>query len=306
MQRKRISTIKEQREELTIKDCFYKFMTHCKVKNLSERTLKFYREIFLYFTRFYNEDNLIESINIETVEQFILHEQDRGLTTNSVNTNLRGLRVFFYFCMERKYLSEPFKIHLLKAEEVIKECYTDAELKKILRMPYKNDWLEWRNWAIVNFLIGTGARVSTVISIKIEDLRFDNDTILFKKTKNRKQQVIPVSPYLKKALLKYLSTWDYKQEDFLFPNQDYKQLTANGFIQCVSAYNRSRGVTKTSSHLFRHTFATNYIKSNGNLFKLQKLLGHSSIDIVKKYVNLLDADLQEDFARCNALDRLYS
>ena len=72
----------------------------------------------------------------------------------------------------------------------------------------------------------------------------------------------------------------------------------------IQRYNKSRGVNKTSVHLFRHTFATMYLKNGGDIYRLQKLLGHSSIKITEKYLHYTTAELQRDYNKLNPLDRL--
>ena len=76
------------------------------------------------------------------------------------------------------------------------------------------------------------------------------------------------------------------------------------FQKSVWSYNISRGVSKTSIHLFRHTFAKNYILAGGGMLQLQALLGHSTLDMTKRYVSIYGQELQRDFDRLNPLDNL--
>ena len=69
-------------------------------------------------------------------------------------------------------------------------------------------------------------------------------------------------------------------------------------------FNIARGVTKTSLHLFRHTFAKNYILAGGGMAQLQAILGHSTMDMTRRYVNLYGQDIQKDFNRFNPLNNL--
>jgi integrase/recombinase XerD len=107
--------------------------------------------------------------------------------------------------------------------------------------------------------MATGNRVGTIISIKIGDIDFDNDTIILKKTKNRNQQIIPISNSLKMILLEYLKYRKGNAEDYLFCTATGGQLTRSSVITAIRKYNQKRGVRKTSIHLFRHTFAKNWI-----------------------------------------------
>ncbi|MCL2697847.1 MAG: tyrosine-type recombinase/integrase, partial [Oscillospiraceae bacterium] len=63
-------------------------------------------------------------------------------------------------------------------------------------------------------------------------------------------------------------------------------------VSAIQTYNRNRGVEKTSIHLFRHIFAKNWIMNGGDIFRLQKILGHSSLEMVKEYVSMLGVDIK--------------
>ena len=276
---------------------FYKF---CTLKNLREQTLTYYKEDITYFKSHIAITN-IDELTQEIYDDFIYGEIEKGKKTTSLNTRIRGLRVFFNFCVEREYM-EPINAKLLKTDKEIKEPYTDAELKKLLRRPTSNKWVEWRSWAIVNYLVATGNRIGTVADTKISDINFDEDTILMRTVKNRKQQILPLSPALKTVLLEYLDTWAWDATDFLFPTFEKKKLQKRTLQGTIAKYNVSRGVSKTSCHLFRHTFAKNFILAGGGLVQLQALLGHSTMDMSRHYVEIYGLDLRRDFEKLNPLD----
>lgn len=156
-----------------------------------------------------------DEITQRVYDDFIFRELEAGKKTVSLNTRIRGLRVFFKFCAEREYM-EPIDAKLMKVDEEIKEPYSDTELQKLLERPQSNRWAAWRTWAAINYLVSTGNRAGTVVNLKIEDLDFDALTIRLRQVKNRRQQIIPMSPALKDVLLEYLNTWTWTQEDFLF------------------------------------------------------------------------------------------
>ena len=278
------------------------FIKFCKLKNLTERTIEFYEEDLMYLQNYVNAKYLDE-ITQETLDDFILEELDKGRRTTTLNTRLRGLRVFFKFCAEREYMEE-LSIKLLKDDAELKEPYTDAELLKLLARPKSNRWAEYRSWAMINYLVATGNRARTIVNIKISDVNFDENTIHLRAMKNRHQQIIPLSPALKEVLEEYLSSWKWSFDDYLFPSSSGGQLATTSFQQAIRKYNAARGVSKTSIHLFRHTFAKNFILAGGGLVQLQMLMGHSTLDMTRHYVNLYGADLSKDFERLNPLDNI--
>ena len=279
----------------SFEDAKTSFIKFCKLKNLTERTIEFYEEDLRYFCK-YISVKYLDEITQETLDNFILEELDKGKRTTTINTRLRGLRVFFKFCAERDYIEE-LSIRLLKDDAELKEPYTDAELRKLLARPKSNRWAEYRSWAMVNYLVATGNRARTIVNIKISDVNFDENTIHLRAMKNRHQQIIPLSPALKEVLEEYLSSWKWNFDDYLFPSSTGEQLAVRSFQQAIRKYNTDRGVSKTSIHLFRHTFAKNFILAGGGLVQLQMLLGHSTLEMTRHYVNLYGADLNKDFER---------
>ena len=82
-------------------------------------------------------------------------------------------------------------------------------------------------------------------------------------------------------------------------------MSENCLHNAIRAYNLSRGVKLTSIHAFRHTFARMYlVDCNGNALKLQRLLGHSTLDMTKKYVRIFDEDLIDDFKKVSPLEAI--
>ena len=113
-----------------------------------------------------------------------------------------------------------------------------------------------------------------------------------------------MSSSLNAALSLYLKVWDWEPDNYLFPGIHNEQIQPHTLELAIRKYNLSRGVTKTSTHLFRHTFAKNYILAGGGMIQLQAILGHSTMDMTRKYINLYGNDIQRDFDRLNPLNNI--
>jgi len=289
-----------------LKEGYERFYRTKEVMNSSKETLKFYEQCFSRFSAFFGEERNCNEIDNDTVTDYLIYlrEQERKLAQKTIESYLRGLRAILYFFMENGYM-ESFHITLPKSDEVIKETYTESEVQKLVAKPNlkKSSFSELRNWAMVCYFLATGNRLGTVSNLKIGDIDFKNDEILIRKTKNRRQQLIPLSQGLKQVLSEYLQHRQGNDDDYLFCNAYGHQLTKDSMTSCISSYNHGRGVTKTSIHLFRHTFAKNWILNGGDIFRLQKILGHSTLDMVKQYVAMFGGDLKRDFERFSVLDQ---
>lgn len=291
-------------QQLTIQEAIELFIRKANVKNLSQNTLNTYKVHLDAFCRYRDGSGRIDQLTEEVIDGFILYlKEHTNANEITINTYLRTIRAFLYYSMGCGYL-DHFKITLLKTEKKIKETYTDQELNRLLKKPSldKCSFAEYRMWVFENYLLGTGNRLSSALNIRINDIDFENGTILVRKTKNRRQQIIPLSKVLADILKEYLNVRGGNAEDFLFCNIYGEQGNHRTFQQEVAKYNIRRNVNKTSCHLFRHTFAKKWILAGGDMFRLQKILGHSDLSVTREYVQMFSQDLQLDFDRFNPLD----
>ena len=290
----------------TLNNAFEEFHTFKKISNLSKESIIFYENKFKIFGMFHNTAQPCESVTKETIYKYIEYLQNKGTVNDvTINSYLRGLRVIFYFFMELGYMPK-FKISLIKCDKELKETYTTEELERLLKKPdvKKTGFAEYRNWVIVNYLLATGNRLRTLINLKWVDVDFQNDMIRLTVVKNRQQQLIPLSATLKTTLKEYRIYRKGNADDYVFCSQFGGQMTKSCAETSIRRYNSQRGVTKRSIHLFRHTFAKLWILNGGDIFRLQKILGHSSLDIVKEYVNMFSTDLQQNFDEFNPLENI--
>lgn len=291
--------------ECTMKDIFERFISSKKAQNVSKETISYYGYCYQFFTEFFGEDKLASSIISGDVNKYVEHLMNKETINEvTINTYLRGIRVILYYGMKEESIPK-FQIKLIKVEKRVKETYTDSELLALTRKPdLKNcDFSEYRNWVIINFLLGTGVRLATVVETLISDIDFDNMMLVIRNIKSRKHQIIPLSRELEKILREYLEYRRGNKEEHLFCNPYGAMITKDALKKSIANYNKKRGVAKTSIHVFRHTFAKKWILNGGDVFKLQKILGHSTLDITREYVNMFSTDLQINFESFNPLDR---
>ena len=302
--RQRISMKKTT--EMTLKEAYELFERKGRVRNLSENTLNTYKYHFDALCRCIDENRMVHTITQNEVDEFILYlKNECKVKSVTINSYLRTIRVFLYFCTDSGYMP-AFRIGMVKEEKKIKETYTTEELERPLEKPdiSKCRFSEYRAWVFENFLVATGMRISSALNVKIKDLDFTEYTIFIRKTKNRKQQVIPLSYTLAEILREYLEIREGDEDSYVFCNDFGEKGNRRTYQQLIQRYNLSRNVNKTSCHLFRHTFAKNWILAGGDIFRLQKILGHYDLEMTKEYLAMFGQDLQMDFEKFNPLDRL--
>lgn len=300
--------LNKKTNNMTVEEAYQKFIKVREILNVSKATIKHYNCTYSQFIQYLDKDTFCNTININTIYGFIdfLKNRNHDIKIKSINTYLIDLCAFFNYLADEEIMGR-FKLSLLRDDEKIKETYTDYELEKLLRKPNmkRASFAEYRNWVIVNYLLGTGNRAGTLCYLKVEDFDFENHEIILKRLKAKRQYIIPMSSVLERILKEYL---EYRKpqspSDFMFCNQYREPLVYSALRTAIVRYNLSRGVTKTSIHLFRHTFAKKWILNGGDMFRLQRMLGHKSLEMVKNYVNMFDGDLKNSFDIFSPLDNL--
>ena len=308
----KINLTRGSNKDLLLDEVFKDFITYSNSKNLSEKTIEYYKINYDQFKSFIDDnsqsqDVTVEVLNQELVEAYRLKLLNQGLATATINSYLRAIRSFLYYTMKFNYI-EKFKVNLIRAEDKIKETYTNQELSILLQKPNIEEcsFSEYRNWVIINWVLSTGNRSRTLRNIKIEDLDLQNGYVKLRKVKNRKQQIIPISKQMVMIITEYLQFRKGEDDHYLFCTQYGEKLSGEGLKSAIYRYNSRRGLSKTSIHLLRHTFAKLWIKNGGDIFRLQKILGHKNMEMVREYVNMFSEDLKEDFEKFNPINQFRS
>lgn len=289
--------------EKTFKDGCEEYLLDCKARNLREGTLKHYTDVMKQLYKYIPEETPIAGMNADTFKKFIVKMGKRkDINSQSLNTYARDLKTIMYFFMRQEYIP-TVKLNIPRVDKTPIETYTDSELQKLLKKPdIKNcTFTEYKMWVMTNFLLSTGVRQKSLLNLKIKDLDFDSEFINITHTKNRKALIIPMNSDIKRILLEYLKYRGGGQDDYLFCNIYGKQLAKSTMIHTLMEYNRNRGVERTGTHRYRHTFEKKWVMMNGNLVTLQKVLGHSSLQMTQNYINLLVSDMKKDIEEFNIL-----
>lgn len=292
-----------------LKPLFEEFIEERKALGRVEETLQSYRTTYKKFMEYFGEraeetGNIVSSMFIEWTNAM----RDEELRPATINHNLGDMRAFMYWCMdEERQFIEPFRIKLIKVQEEMPKDYTVEEIKALLKKPDKKaKFTEWRTWAICCFVVGTGARLGTLVDIRMKDIDLMNGKVFYQHTKNKKLQTANIPPQLVKSLTDYINMWRYDvvEEDYLFCNVSGEALSKASLTQGYRKYTEKRGVDKTNIHGLRHTFAREWFLNGGDVVQLSKILGHSTLAMSEHYMNIY-ADMARDrFVEYNPLENI--
>jgi site-specific recombinase XerD len=164
-----------------------------------------------------------------------------------------------------------------------------------------------RNQTIFMLMLDTGLRMGELINLKMDDIHM-NEGLLKVIGKGKKERIVPMGSNAQRALQRYLFRYRPKpfstSIDYVFLSQVGKPLTDNSVKLIFSRLAKRSGVARLHAHLCRHTFATRFLINGGDVFTLQQILGHSTLEMVRHYVNLAANHVAIQHQKFSPLDRL--
>lgn len=301
MARKRIVNKVQQP---TIEELFKLFVSSQIANGVSEKTAKTYRSHMSCISKHLDIHLPADQLTNSIVNDAVISMRNSGLAHNSISSYMRVFSTFSKWCVSEGYI-QPISIPKYRDVETVKETYTEEELSLLLQKPAKNcDFAEFRNWAIVNFLLNCGCRSASVRNIQNCDVNLKDGQVILRHTKTGKIQCVPLCSRMIQILRDYMSIRGGADDEYLFCDVYGGQLSENGLKLAIRKYNQKRGVNKTSVHALRHSFAREFITSGGGALQLQHILGHSTLAMTKHYCRLYDSDLMVDYDSISPLSRL--
>ena len=231
-----------------------------------------------------------------------------GTCSGTVARDYGAFKCFFRF-LSRERLIPQNPIQLVEKPRMEKKLVRPLSLDQarlLLSKSSQKTFLGQRVWTIAVLILDTGLRRAEVIGLRKDDIDF-HAGVLKVMGKGAKEREVPFGTTAKQAL------WNYMIRRGDIPGQDLVFVSRHGLRLCARSLDRSfdrlgartgiQGV-RISPHTLRHTFATQYIINGGDAFSLQKILGHSTIEMVKVYVRLADQDVTLMHRKFSPMDRM--
>ena len=279
----------------SLEDVFSSFIVHKAACNNSPATLNNYQDLLRTLRKYIDVTAPLEDLTKRKLDGMVVLMRQGGLANNSIATYVRLTNTFLAWCREEGLTTIQW--HNIQEQETVIEIYSDEELARLLKRPPANcQFTIFRSWVIICFLMNCGCRAASVRAVLNKDVDLDKKQVTLRHTKTKKIQVVPLCSQMIPILKEYMMIRKGKQEDFLFCDQYGDQLSESALRQSIARYNRARRVSKTSIHAFRHTFAHKYlVDCHGNALMLQKILGHSTLRMTRRYCDLFDQDIAKGF-----------
>lgn len=293
------------------------FFLSAQSRKLSHHTIEDYENTLLKkFPDFLGQDLLVEEITSHHIEEFLAAQ-----TTVSKKTALNyhvGLSAFWTWAMREKIAREHV-VHAVPApkpehrdivpytEQDIRTMLNSLERSKRYSRPGKkvsDNALRntERNRAIILLLLDTGIRNEELCNIKLHDLDKRNQRIYIF-GKGSKERHVPFSARTHQAIWRYLTLRsEANLNEPLFVLENGRPFNRHRLLDLLQTIGVRAGVTDVTAHRFRHACAIEYLRNGGDPYTLQRLLGHSTLDMVKRYLAIVQADIEKAHRRASPVD----
>jgi site-specific recombinase XerD len=163
-----------------------------------------------------------------------------------------------------------------------------------------------RDLGMLTLFLDSGLRLSELVGLEAGDVHLDEQWLKVM-GKGSKERIVPFGARTAKVLSRYITFFRPEGEiDTLFLCCDGGPITLNTVKMLFTRLRRRSGIERLHAHLLRHTFATSYLMAGGDVFTLQAILGHTTLEMTRRYVNLASAHVAVQHRRFSPMDRLHS
>lgn len=269
------------------------------LQNVSPATIEWYKHTLKWLPT--------EAPSADELKDVVLKMREKGLKATGCNSVIRAVNSYLHWQSAGERKCGPGCQHLrisqLKEPQLILPTFTVQQVTLLINWKPKNLY-QRRLHLLVLLLLDTGCRISEALSLRVSEIDFDNMLVTLD-GKGRKQRVVPFSFELKKSLFRFVRDTIRKPDSILLASRSETQLGRRVMLRDVKLLCQRLGFDPPvrTLHSFRHTFAVNYLRRGGSVFHLQKVLGHSSLEMTRRYANLVTADLQAVHERVSLLSR---
>lgn len=296
---------------MTLDDLWDQFLYHLKVRRRSPATMQYYRHTQSHFRKFIGEIGveIVPGISTTHLRAFLLSLEERGLAPGSVHAHGRALKALFNWASAEELIDRnPAKRLALPSLPKERQPTVTSDRLRQLLVAAKGTEQPLRDSAIILTLFDTGIRLQELTDLNQEDLLFERG-LLRVMGKGSKERFVPIGIKAMQAVTTYIRRERKPSHPGVrsaFLSRLGMKLTKSGVGIRLAKLGKVRGITRQdcAPHAFRRGFAVEFLRNGGNVFTLQQLMGHTSLDMTRRYVTFLDDDLKEAHLRFSPVDRL--
>ena len=281
---------------------FEAFLIDRKAAGMAAGTLYFYRAKLALFERFCSSQAItrIAQITPDTIRRFMLWLEEAGHNAGGQHGCFRALKTFLLW-WERETEPEGWKnpVRKVKAPRLAVEPIDPVDLDTVQALVdtcERDTFHGLRDKAILLVLLDTGIRAAEFCALDLEDVSLITGELLVRQGKGRKPRMVHLSPKSRRAVRAYLKCRQV-EHPALWITDEGERLTYWGLNEVIRRRANAAKVTKPELHDFRRAFALNMLRAGVDVFTLQKLMGHSDLQVLRRYLAQTGQDTQEAHRR---------
>ena len=272
------------------------YITSCSVEGRSAETLRSYAETLKLFMRAVAHLGLPDDPSLfrpADVYEFLGHIGSSGVSAITQWRRQRETRAFFSWLLRHDYISSnPFmKVKNIGVPQKIVQPFSSHDVRPLLRRCDADTRKGARDQALILVLLDTGLRASELANLELGDVDFAAQRMLIKHAKGNKQRVVRFGKRTRQALEHYIRAFRGNDPGYLLLTaRGGRHLNRSAMRTIFQRLGQECRIPKVHPHRFRHTFATWAIEQQAREIDVQRLLGHSTSAMLRRYTASYDAE----------------
>ena len=285
------------------------FLIDRQTSGLAKKSLKFYRHHLNQFITYCSANSLtyIQQISSDYLRRYLLAYSETH-NPGGVHGSFRTLRAFFHWLANEEVMPVEWRNPMLKVRPPKLtldplEPISIEDIKTLIATCQNGKFTGNRDYAIFLFLLDTGARAQELCDITVEDADLNTGSVKIRCGKGGKTRVVFLGRKTRRAIRTYLRLRPIHSSHSLFVSLNGEGLTYNGLRLLLNRRTKlAKLSTKPSLHDFRRAFALNMLRNGVDIFALQRLMGHSDLQVLRRYLAQNDQDTQLAHMRGGPVD----
>jgi len=273
---------------------------------LADNTIRNYR-IALTRLAAHLGDPDIAAVTADHIRDYLAHLHDAGLSARSIRDHYVIAGAFWTWAEREMGVAHIVRpIETPRFRKPLIEPFTDGEIRALLAAAeWSAGWSSRagkqtrsrrptarRDVAILLVLLDSGLRASELCDLETRDYTQDTGRLHVRHGKGDKARAVYLGARAQQALWRYLADRPGRNAASpLFATRSDRPLNRTNLLHHLQRIGANAGVTHVHPHRFRHTFAVQFLRNGGNVFELQRILGHESLDTVRVYLALAEVDI---------------
>jgi site-specific recombinase XerD len=290
---------------MLISDALEAFLIDREASNASDGTLNFYSRKIAPFVAFLAKRGIktVPAITANEVRAFLVSLKE-GHNPGGVHAFYRAIGAFCRWLYWEEELPKDImkRVKAPRVPEEVLAAVTWMELRVLLEACNTERWYGARDYAALLTLLDTGLRASELLSLNVGDV--DGEKVVVRETKSKKPRVVCLGARAQVALARHLAFRVADHGSPLWTTHQGIRLSYGGLRKMVCRRAKDAGIKHPPLHAFRRGFAINCFRNGMDLETIRRLMGHSNLGLLRRYLALTSEDLVQAHKKASPVDNL--